>query len=65
MQYLDEKALRNLTIESLDEIRRELGTMIGSAKYAYEQNGFKADYTHRRLLEKYLKTVKAVLQQKK
>lgn len=65
MQYLSEKQLRNLSIESLDEIRREVGTSIGGAKHNFEQNGFKADYTHKRLLEKYLKTVKAVLTAKR
>lgn len=65
MQYLTEKQLRNLTLESLDEIRRELGTMIGAAKNSFKENGFRADYVHQRLLEKYLTTVKAVLQQRK
>ncbi|UIS65630.1 hypothetical protein PP425_gp115 [Enterobacter phage vB_EclM_Q7622] len=65
MQYLSEKQLRNLSIESLDEIRRELGTMIGASKQDFKENGFKADYIHQRLLEKYLKQVKAVLNSKK
>ena len=65
MQYLTERQLRNLSIESLDEIRREIGTSIGAAKYAFKQDESKADYTHQRLLEKYLKQVKAVLNSKK
>lgn len=65
MQYLTKKQLSNLSIESLDEIRRELGTMIGASKRSFEENGFKADYTHKRLLEKYLVTVKAVLSSKR
>lgn len=65
MQYLTEKQLRNLSIESLDEIRREVGTAIGSAKNSFKENEAKADYVHQRLLEKYLIKVKAVLQQRK
>ncbi|BAQ22762.1 hypothetical protein AU156_gp112 [Edwardsiella phage PEi20] len=65
MQYLTEKQLRNLSVESLDEIRREVGTSIGSAKHSFEQNGAKADYVHQRLLEKYLTKVKAVLTAKR
>ncbi|BBC78165.1 Hypothetical protein KNT65_gp117 [Escherichia phage EcS1] len=65
MQYLSEKKLRNLRTESLDEIRRELGTAIAASKQDFKDNGFEADYIHCRLLEKYLVTVKAVLQHKK
>lgn len=64
MQYLNEKQLRNLNIEQLDEIRREVGQSIGSADYNFKTNGTPFDYTHKRLLEKYLKMVKAVLQHK-
>ena len=39
--------------------------MIGASKQDFKENGFKADYTHQRLLEKYLKQVKAVLTAKK
>lgn len=64
MQYLNEKQLRNLSIEQLDEIRREVGQSIGSADYNHRVSGTPLDYVHKRLLEKYLKTVKAVLQHK-
>lgn len=65
MQYLTEKQLRNLSIEPLDEIRRETGNMIASAKQNFKENGFRADYIHQRLLEKYLTKVKAVLTAKR
>lgn len=65
MQYLTEKQLSNLSVESLDEICREVGTSIGSAKYSFKQNDSRADYVHQRLLEKYLTTVKAVLTAKR
>lgn len=65
MQYLSKKQLANLTIESLDEIKREIGTSIGAAKYAFKTGESKADYIHQRLLEKYLITVKAVLTAKR
>lgn len=65
MQYLTEKQLRNLSTGSLDEIRREVGNMISASKQDFKENGFRADYVHQRLLEKYLDKVKAVLQHKK
>lgn len=65
MQYFTEKQLRNMTIDPLKEICRDLGVQIASSKQNFKENGFKADYVHQRLLEKYLKTVKAVLDSKK
>lgn len=64
MQQLNDKQLNNLGIEQLDEIRRELGNAIGSLRNEFKLNESKADYTRMRSLEKYLITVKAVIQRK-
>lgn len=64
MKHLSEKQLRNLTLEQLDEIRRELGTSIGALKNRYKEDNSSSDYMRMRKLEKYLEQVKAVLQHK-
>lgn len=65
MQHLSEKQLRNLTVEQLDELRREIGHSISHLQEEIRQHSSKADYTRKRTLEKYLKEVKAVLQHKR
>jgi hypothetical protein len=65
MQQLSEKQLRNLTVEQLDEIRRETGHSIAHLNEDIRQTGSKADYTRKRKLEKYLTDVKAVIQHKR
>ncbi|ARW57534.1 hypothetical protein [Serratia phage X20] len=65
MQHLSEKKLRNLTVVQLDEIRHETGHAIARLQEEIRLLGSKADYTRKRSLDKYLATVKAVLQHKK
>ncbi|ANA49453.1 hypothetical protein BI049_gp099 [Salmonella phage vB_SnwM_CGG4-1] len=65
MQHLNEKQLRNLTVEQLDELRREIGHGISHLQEEIRLYGSKADYTRKRKLEKYLSEVKAVLQHKR
>ena len=65
MQHLSEKQLRNLTVEQLDELRREIGHGISHLQEEIRQHSSKADYTRKRKLEKYFKEVKAVLQHKR
>lgn len=65
MQHLTEKQLSNLSVEQLNELRREVGTSIGSLKARYHEDQAVSDYKRMRKLEKYLVMVKAVLQRKK
>ncbi|AIX12085.1 hypothetical protein ACQ46_gp114 [Citrobacter phage Moon] len=65
MQHLDVKKLRNLTVEQLDEIKREIGHAVASLNEEIRQSGSRADYMRKRNLEKYLDNVKAVLQHKR
>ncbi|WWS25396.1 hypothetical protein vBKpnAMK6_00458 [Klebsiella phage vB_Kpn_AM_K6] len=55
LQHLSEKQLRNLTVEQLDELRREIGHGISHLQEEIRQHSSKADYTRKRKLEKYLK----------
>ncbi|AHY25078.1 hypothetical protein AVV36_gp116 [Pectobacterium bacteriophage PM2] len=65
MQHLTEKQLSNLSVEQLNELRREVGISIGSLKARYYEDRSVGDYKRMRKLEKYLVTVKAVLQHKR
>lgn len=64
MQHLEKKKLRNLTVQQLDEIRREIGHSVSALKLIVSESNSKADYDRLRGLEKYLDKVKAVLQHK-
>ncbi|QQG32308.1 hypothetical protein CkP1_0114 [Citrobacter phage CkP1] len=64
MNQLSDKQLRNLTIDQLDEIRREIGHAVAYLQEEIRQHNSKADYTRKRKFEQYLATVKAVLQHK-
>lgn len=64
MEKLSQKQLANLTVEQLDEIRRETGHSIAYLEEEFRQFQSKADYTRKRNLEQYLVDVKAVLQHK-
>ncbi len=64
MEKLSQKQLANLTVEQLDEIRRETGHSVAYLEEEFRRNQSKADYTRKRNLEQYLKEVKAVLQHK-
>ncbi|AJD81921.1 rI.1 conserved hypothetical protein [Yersinia phage phiR1-RT] len=64
MKHLTKKQLNNLSIQQLDEIRLELGHSLGYLTREIQIHGFKADYTRKRTIEKYLILVKAVLQHK-
>lgn len=65
MKHLSDKKLRNLKVEQLDEIRREVTHGVAYLAEEIRQLGGHADYERKRSLEKYLETVKAVLQHKK
>ncbi len=65
MKHLTEKQLRNLDVTQLDEIRNEIGHAIANLTEEFRINESRADYMRKRQLEKYLVTVKAVLQHKR
>lgn len=52
MLQLTEKQLRNLTVLQLDEIRREVGTIISALRREVSLNQSPADYTRLRNFEK-------------
>ncbi|QOI66589.1 hypothetical protein [Erwinia phage FBB1] len=64
MKELTDKQLKNLEVDQLDEIRRELGHCISALSYQMSQSNSESDYTRKRTYEKYLTRVKAVYQHK-
>lgn len=64
MEFLVERQLSNLSIEQLDEIRRESGQAIASLRHTVAEQGSKGDYTRMRNFEKYHSLVKSVLKRK-
>lgn len=64
MQHLNKKQLSNLSVQQLDEIKHELQHAIGALKRSVRLNNSDSDYARMRTIEKYLISVKAVLQHK-